>query len=283
MIKVVWFPAWMCQNYTLGSSYGQKCPYCPYSISEDRTTLVFDGKETSSDARASAEDLIAFFKANVVAMGGHLEVSGGEPLMRLDLCDILAAIPHRWAITSNTLNTTAIQRMIFNGAIDRCAAWTASWHPCSGMETQYERSIRILAQARCAARATVVIADATIDRLPDTLAFLGSLPLAGINWHLDTHGPADVRSLKEKADAILGAGAVYLAGPPPQGKMCHRHDKLLAVGADGSLYQCVTFAYQNIDPICKIDGNTMLSDLPERKEWCDAVCFACCDHIKHAQ
>ena len=280
-MKLVWFPAWTCQNYTFGQSYGRKCPYCPYSLDKSTNRLIFDGKVTSSDERAPASDLVAFFNRNVQAMGNHLEVSGGEALMRHDLPEILGAIPHRWAITSNTLMSTAIERLIDNDALERCVAWTASWHPCSGMETSYERSIRILADVNRAARATVVIAEATIDKLADTLAFLRSLPLAGINWHLDTHGPADVSHLKRRADELLGQGVVYLAGPPPQGKLCNRHDRLMAVGADGTLYQCVTFAYQNIDAICKVNGSVLLSELPDREEWCDEICFACCDHLKH--
>ncbi len=281
-MKLVWFPAWSCQNYgPSGTSFGQKCRYCPYGLDRETKRLVFLGKPTSSDERAPAADLVAFFAANYDAMGGHLEISGGEALMRLDLPEILAAIPHRWAITSNTLMSTAIQRLIATGAIERCVAWTASWHPCSGMEDSYSRSIRMLAECGRPARATVVIADSTIEKLAETLAYLRSLPLAGINWHLDTHGPADVSHLQAAAEEILGAGTLYLAGPPPQGKLCNRHDKLMAVGADGSLYQCVTFAYQDIDAICKVDGSVQLDALERRVEWCDAVCFACCDHVKH--
>lgn len=281
-MKLVWFPAWACQNYgPSGTSFGQKCGYCPYGLDKETKRLVFLNKPTSSDERAPAADLIAFFNANVQAMGGHLEVSGGEALMRLDLPEILAAIPHRWAITSNTLMSTAIQRLIDNGSIARCVAWTASWHPCSGMEESFTRSINLLASARCYARATVVIAESTVGKLRETLEFLRGLPLGGINFHLDTHGPADVSHLKAAADEVLGPGVVYLAGPPPQGKLCNRHDGLMAVGADGSLYQCVTFAYQDIEPICKVSGDVLLANLPKRVEWCDAICFACCDHVKH--
>ena len=281
-MKLVWFPAWNCQNYgPSGTSFSQKCPYCPYGIDKESRRLVFENRSTSSDERAPAADLIAFFQANREAMGGHLEVSGGEPLLRQDLSEILANIPHRWAITSNTLASTAIQRLMVAGCMDRCVSWSASWHPCSGMEESYSRSIKMLSQAGRPARATVVIADSTVGRLRETLAFLNTLPLAGINWHLDTHGPADVSHLKAAADEILGAGAVYLAGPPPKGKLCNRHDKLMAVGADGSLYQCVTFAYQNIEPICKVNAGVLLSELPARVEWCDVPCMACCDHVKH--
>ena len=242
---------------------------------------MFENVATSSDKRAPAEDLIGFFLANYDAMGGHLEISGGEALMRQDLPEILARIPHRWAMTSNTLMSTVIGRLIDTGSVARCVSWSASWHPCSGMESSYERGVQMLANAGCPARATVVIADSTIGRLRTTLEFLSGLPLAGMNFHLDTHGPADVSHLKSAADEILGDGAVYLAGPPPSGKLCNRHDRLMAVGADGSLYQCVTFAYQDIEPVGKVSRSLLLSELPRRIEWCDVPCMACCDHVKH--
>lgn len=280
-MKLVWFPAWNCQNYTAGASFGRKCPYCPYSIDRESNRLIFENVVTSSDERADAADLIAFFNANRAAMGNHLEISGGEALLRTDLPEILAAIPHGWAMTSNTLMSTAIERLIENRALFRCIAWTASWHPCSGMEASFERSIRLLARVGRPARATVVIAEATIGRLGETLDYLGTLPLVGVNFHLDTHGPADVSHLKAAAEEILGPNTLYLAGPPPVGKLCNRHDKLMAVGADGTLYQCVTFAYQDIDPICKVNGGVFLAELPQRVEWCSVPCMACCDHIKH--
>lgn len=280
-MKLVWFPAWNCQNYSANQSFGKKCPYCPYSIDRTSNRLIFEDVITSSDERAEAADLISFFNANQDAMGSHLEISGGEALLRTDLPEILAAIPHQWAMTSNTLMSTAIERLIRSGAIKRCISWSASWHPCSGMEASYERSIRLLAQAGCPARATVVIAEATVGKLANTLAYLKGLPLSGINWHLDTHGPSDVSHLKAAADEILGDGVAYLAGPPPVGRLCNRHDKLMAVGADGTLYQCVTFAYRNMHPICRVTGSVMLSSLPQRVEWCDVPCMACCDHIKH--
>lgn len=280
--KVVWFPAWTCQNYTFGESFGKKCPYCPYSLNIKTNRLIFDNKETSSDERADAQDLADFFNSNYEAMGGHLEISGGEALLREDIDAILCAIHHNWSITSNTLKSSVIEQMIASGSINRMLNWTASWHPCSGREAEYSKNIRRLAEVHKHARATVVISRQTIAALDETKKFLHSLPLLGINWHLDTHGTQDVSDLRAAADDVLGAGVVYLAGPPPQGKLCNRNSKLLAVGADGTLYPCVTFAYQNMQPICKVNKDVMIESLPQITEWCGEQCFACCDHIKHA-
>jgi hypothetical protein len=281
-MKLVWFPAWACQNYTHGKSYGKRCPYCPYSLDRESGRLIYDNRVTSSDERAPAEDLIAFFNANYFAMGGRLEVSGGEALMRADLPEILASIRHIWAITSNTLMGVSIERMIENGSMSRCGGWTASWHPCSGMEESYERNVRMLAAAGVWPCATVVVSRHTIDSLASSLSFLNRLPLRGINWHLDAHDASVAGDeLKLRAEAVLGADVAYLAGEPPRGVMCNRNAKLMAVGADGTLYECVTFAYQDKFPICKVDGSVRLDDLPRRVEWCDEVCFACCDRVKH--
>lgn len=281
-MKLVWFPAWLCQNYTLGESFGRKCPYCPYSLSKQSNRLIYNNVETSSDERAEASDLIAFFSENYTAMEGFIEVSGGEALMRRDLAFILASVNHAWAMTSNTLLDDAIDSLIHTRALARCTSWSASWHPCSGQEARYARNATLLAQCGVNIRATVVVAKQTIDKLKETLDFLKSIPLCGINWHLDAHGDTEaVPELKRRADEILGEGVAYLAGPPPRGKMCNRHEMLMAVGADGTLYQCVTFAYQNKYPICKVKSGVSLRSLPRRVEWCDEECFACCDHIKH--
>ncbi len=281
-MKLVWFPSWLCQNYTYGQSFGKKCPYCPYSMNLQTNRLIYNNEETSSNDLAEASDLIGFFCENFETMGRHLEVSGGEALMRKDIGFILAAIPHEWAMTSNTLLDSGIDSIIRTGAVSRCISWTASWHPCSGQEEKYARNIRALAEAGCPARATVVIAKQTVENLDKTIEFLQSLPISGINWHLDTHGnPDDVIHLKRVADAALGNGVAYLAGPAPKGKMCNRHGRLMAVGPDGTLYQCVTFAYQNKFPVTKVGPRVRLDSLGERVEWCDEECFACCDHIKH--
>jgi MoaA/NifB/PqqE/SkfB family radical SAM enzyme len=281
-VKLVWFPAWLCQNYTFGESFGKKCPYCPYSMNLKTNRLIYNNEETSSDDRAEASDLIGFFSENYEFMERRLEVSGGEALMRRDIAFILAAIPHVWSMTSNTLLEEGVDAIIRTGAISRCHSWTASWHPCSGQEAKYERNIKTLASSGHPARATVVISRQTIDGLAKTVEFLRSLPLAGINWHLDAHGDPDaVPMLKAYADSILGDGVAYLAGPAPRGRICNRHDKLMALGPDGTLYQCVTFAYQNKFPVVRVGARTKLASLEKKVEWCDEECFACCDHIKH--
>lgn len=281
-MKLVWFPAWLCQNYTFGQSFGEKCPYCPYSLSVQTGRLIYNNQETGSDDRAEANDLIGFFCENYETMGRQLEVSGGEALMRRDLPFILAAIPHKWSMTSNTLSESSIDAIIRTGAISRCHSWTASWHPCSGKEEQYARNIRVLADSGKPARATVVVAKSTVDGLARTLEFLQSLPLTGINWHLDTHGDAtEIDAIRDSAAKVLGEGVAYIAGPAPRGRLCNRNGKLMAVSPNGTLYQCVTFTYQDKYPICKVNAKVRLKDLAERIEWCDEECFACCDHIKH--
>ena len=282
MTKVVWFPAWACQNYTYGKSYGERCPYCPYSLDRDSNRLIYNDQVTSSDERADAGDLVAFFKENAESMQHSLEISGGEPLMRKDLPAILGLIDHRWAITSNTLMGTAIDKMVENQSLRRCYSWTASWHPLSGMEESYARNISVLSYNGVIAKSTVVLSDKTIPSLRDTLEFLRSLPIAGINWHLDTHDATqDVDAVRAKAKEILKDDPVVLAGPPKSGVMCNKNSKLLAVSPDGTLYHCVSYAYSNKNPITKVNGSVKLNELPSLVEWCDDPCFACCDHIKH--
>lgn len=282
-MKLVWFPAWVCQNYTFGRSFGSKCPYCPYSLNRETNRLIYNNVEAGSDDRADADVLVGFFNENFSVMGGHLEISGGEALMRRDIHDILSRINHRWAMTSNTLAESVIDAIIEAGALKRCVSWSASWHPHSGAEKRYARNIEALAGNGLLPRATVVIAGSTVGSIRETKRFLDALPIAGINWHLDTHGDMnETEFLKGAAESALGSGVVLLAGPPKRGIMCDRHDKLMALGPGGTLYQCVTFAYQNKFPVCKVARDTRLDSLPRRLEWCDDECFACCDWIKHS-
>lgn len=282
MTKVVWFPAWACQNYTYGKSYGARCPYCPYSLDRESNRLIYNDQITSSDERADIKDLVDFFNANAEAMGNRLEISGGEPLMRQDIHAILNLIDHAWAITSNTIMSTAIDKIVRNRSLDRCFSWTASWHPLSGMEEAYARNISTLSENGVRAKATVVLSDKTIPSLRSTLEFLRSLPISGINWHLDTHDATqDIEAVREKAKDILQGEPLMLAGEPKVGVTCNKNGKLLAVGPDGTLYHCVSYAYGNKNPIAKVSGSVRIDELPPLVEWCGDSCFACCDHIKH--
>jgi MoaA/NifB/PqqE/SkfB family radical SAM enzyme len=278
-MKIVWFPSWTCQNYTFGQSYGKKCPYCPYSLDTESNRLIYNDVETSSDERAEASDLIGFFSVNFDAMSGFLEVSGGEALLRKDLAFILSSIQHRWAMTSNTVSESGVDSLVKSGAVKRCISWSASWHPLSGREEAFAKNVKKLAYAGVPVRSTVVISKDTIPTLAESVKFLSGLPIHGINWHLDAH--RDAEGLLEHAEEVVGKGIVALAGVPPSGKTCNRYGELMAVGPDGTLYQCVTFAYQNKEGICKVGPSLYLSKMPTRVEFCAEECFACCDHIKH--
>jgi len=277
---MVWFPNWTCQNYTMGRSFGKRCPYCPFSFDQKSNRLIYENEICGSNEYAPLDDLIGFFNSNFNEIGGHLDISGGEVLLRKDVPDILASISHTWSITSNTLMTSAIERIISNGSIKRCLAWTASYHPLSNRDDQFEKSIRLLSLHR-PARVTVVIANSTIDLLKDIISYLKSLPITGITWHMDAHGPDEIDHLVWQAEQVVGEKIRCLAGPPLKGVMCRVNENLLAVSPDGQLYPCATFAYTNESPISRVSESVKLSELPREVRWCDHECFACCDHIKH--
>ena len=288
-IKLVWFPQWFCQNYTLGSSYGSKCPYCPYSFDRASNRLIFDGVLSGSNRLAPAESVLRFFRENADVIGRFLEISGGEPLLYPHLDRVLGAdgVSHgwQWAITSNTLNTAMIEKVIRSsgGRIDGCISWTASYHPFSGEDEAFARNVRLV-RAHCGnyLNATVVVSERTMGRLKGAHDFLSSLPFNTVQLHLDAHGTADTESLRQRAADLIGPVPAY-AGAPPQGIVCNKNAALIAVGPDGTLYECVTKAYQNLDPLGTVDSVPRLTDLPERIEYCDVACFACCDRVKHAE
>lgn len=286
-IKLVWLPQWFCQNYTPGRSFGTRCPYCPYGFDTRSNRLIYDGRLSGSNALAAYEDVLGFFRANADAVGRTLEVSGGEPLLYPHLDRMLGTegISHgwQWAITSNTLNRPMIERVIAKsgGRIDGCISWTASYHPFSGEDERFAANVRLVrAHSGAALNATVVVSALTLDRLPAAHAFLATLPFDRVQWHVDAHGAADPAALRETAEALLGPVPAY-AGAAPQGVLCDRHDRLLAVTPDGLLFECVTKAYQNLDPVGRVSARLLVADLPRRVEYCDLACFAVCDHVKH--
>lgn len=280
--KLVWCPQWFCQNYTVGKSHGSKCPYCPYSYDVASSRLMYEGRSTSSNAQAPMGDLIDFFFANAEPIGRFLEICGGEPLLYSHLPEVLGTLRGwRWAITSNTISTEAIERVIekCGGRMDGCVSWTASYHPFAGSQDRFAKSIEAIRRhSRCTINVTIVVSRHTYPILRECLEFANSLPINRVQFHSDTHGDGTSKLLQDVRQTFLGIPV--LAGRRFNGGKCRRYDHLLCLGPDGTLYPCATKAYLGLDGITKVDSKTRLVDLPQGVYPCRAECFACCDHPK---
>ncbi len=285
-MKLVWMPQWFCQNYDRdGDGHGEKCPYCPYGFRNGR--LVFETQETASNKLADHRMVLAFFRRNAGPLGSFLEISGGEPLLYPHLDGMLgeAGLPGwAWAITSNTLHTPMIRRLADSGALARCVAWAASYHPLAGTEEVFASNVQLLRSLGARyIHSTVTVSKHTVDHVPRAIRFVSSLGLNAFQFHLDSHGDlADNEAFRERL-AELAPGVRQLAGDVPIHIRCNRNAVLLALGADGTLYHCVTKAYRNLDPICQIQGELDLAQLPTDVTYCGVPCFAVCDHVKHVE
>jgi len=288
-VKMVWMPQWGCQNYSdEARSFSAKCPYCPYGYDKESKSLLYLNAKTASNVQAQYEDVLGFFRKNAAAIGRFLEISGGEPLLYPHLHRMLGekGISHgwQWAITSNTLNTRMIEQIISEcgGRIDGCVCWTASYHPLSGEDERFASNIRLIkAHCRNQIKATVVISRDTMPLLERATAFVRDLGIE-IHYHLDTHGRDDPQQLKSLAEEMLGPIPAF-AGDVPSPVLCNQNANLLSVGPDGSLYSCVTKAYQGMDRIAYVSDKLNIAELPWRLQKCDVACFACCDHVKHVE
>lgn len=281
-MKIVWFPQWACQNYDKDKSFSEKCPYCPYGMKNGK--LLMYGKETASNDLADSEDVIGFFRSNKKILGSFLEISGGEPLLYPHLAMVLSELRWKWAVTSNTLHLPMIKKLAEKLVLKKCSSWTASYHPLSGNDEVFADSIRYIKKSgmRGSLRATVVVTDETADLIPESIKFLGELPLHGVQFHMDCHRHVDYQKITEMVgDIAPDIEIVEGTGKPPSGIICAKHSHLVALGADGTLYECVTKAYQNIDPICKVNKTVLIDKLPEKNDFCQVPCFAVCDHVKH--
>jgi hypothetical protein len=269
LTKLVWFPQWQCQNYTTGSSFGDKCPYCPYSFDKDHDRLIFEDIPTGSNRFGHVDDFTAFLRRNGESLGWHFELSGGEPLLYPNLPNVLGELPDwTWGMTSNSISTSAIRRVIDScgGTLERCLSWTASYHPLSGRDDAFAQNMHLLRSAGVKhLSSTVVVADSTLPALGEAITFLRSLPVHRVQFHLDTHRTScrSTEELVEAAEKAIGPFP-WTAGQTPSNKMCNRHSHLLAVSPDGLLFECVTKCYQNLDPICKVNGDVVLAELTPR-------------------
>jgi hypothetical protein len=281
--RLIWMPEWMCQNYTMGKSFGENCPYCPYSYDTKSERLIYEGVSVSSNKKCEYKDILKFLLKNATLFNKRLEISGGEPLLYNYLPEILAGL-NGWVygITSNTLYTKGIENIIEKcGRMDGCVSWTASYHPFSKKDDIFANNISLIKKnSKGRINATLVISEHTIDDLKKYVGFLKGLPIGNINFHLDTHkdhkdltNPLLERVNKEFPDIKCYAGLTY------SDSICEKYNKLLCLTPDGTLYPCVSKAYNNNDPI----GNINLIDLnilPDGEYTCKESCFACCDFIK---
>ena len=164
-------------------------------------------------------------------------------------------------------------------------SWTASFHPLAFDAPTFEANIHRLAELRHRGPfkigVTMTVAAPTLPILEASIRFVRGLPVDHYQFHLDAHQPIDAVAAQALVEQ-LAPGAFVTAGPPRKGVICDRTKQLLALGADGTLYECVTKAYQNLDPIGNIADTTIdLASLPIRRQFCGLDCFACCDRVKH--
>lgn len=276
-MKLVWFPTWRCQNYNAGRSHSEKCPYCPYGYKNNR--LLYEDQEASPDGVVNWEKVALFLIANKQLLNGFVEISGGEPLLCNYLPEVLTHTKFNWAITSNSLRTSMVQRLAEEGSVDRCLCWSASYHPLSGKDDAFAEAIEVLYIYGVHVNSTVVVAAQTIGVLEKTLKFLQRLPIHRINYHMDAHSGLSEQEKKE-AHKIVG-DFDKITGPAPKNVLCNKHGALLALGPDCNLYPCVSYCYRGENAMGDCILYTNLRTLRERIEQCSDECFACCDWVKH--
>lgn len=287
-IRLVWFPTWACQNYSKeGVSGSDSCPYCPYGMKNGE--LLFEDKPVYTNLIEDPEVISGFLAKNAAKLG-VLDISGGEPLLYPHLVEVLShpgLQDVEWAITSNTLSESAIDKLIASGVLARCQCWTASYHANAGKDDIFRRNIEKLSKHVKKVKTTIIVAESTIDKLNSTMEFVSSLPITDYSVHADCHDDeSKMLELQRFVDERFPESKVATAERKNGKKtpiQCKMFEKLLALGPDGMLYNCVTHTYTNKDPICKVHAEYALEELEaEEGEYsCKDNCFAICDHIKH--
>lgn len=278
-MKLVWFPEWRCQNYDKGKSHGKHCPYCPYGWDAKGKRLLYEGEPKSPGELIDKDIVKRFLQNNITYLAGFVEISGGEPLLYKPLTEVLYDTGYQWSITSNTANVEKIRELGESGVLKRCTSWTASYHPFSGRDEAFSEAAHYLNSAGKKVRVTIVVSKHTLPILKKAQEFVQSLPTQNISWHMESHGEF-TKEDREEAESIIGKVS-YVAGKHPQDLLCNKTGNLMALGPDGTLYNCVTHCYSGVEPLLTIDRELKLDEISSDISWCEDDCFACCDWIKH--
>lgn len=283
-VRLYWFPTWRCQNYAPdGSGVNPKCPYCNLGVRDGRLTVA--GVAGSSTTLMAIDALLTFCRRNAEHFGRYVVLSGGEPWAHPTLEQYLAALTRegwRWAITSNTTLTARIQKAAEHmGGFGTCDAWTASYHPHSGSLEKFREGVRIVRGAGVGNMAcTVVIDKHTIERWQEHMNAVADLGWQRLQVQVDMN-EADLEQRRRNIEAIHGVHVAH-DGYFAQGVMCDQTGKHLVVAPNGTIYHCLTKAYQGIEPI----GHATAFDfgsLETRVAWCGLYCSLPCDIVKHVK
>ena len=284
MLRLLWYPTFRCNNYGPGGEANPHCRYCDlnYDIVSQRVTLA--GEAGASGIICDPAKVVDFLKRNAEVIGREFDMAGGEPLMHRELHRVVGELSQagfRWSITSNTLIAPAVERLC--EWLQSCNSWTVSIHAYGGVK--WERLAANVRRLRAAGgirrlSGTIVISEETLPILQNMEAGGKSLPLDGLQYHIDQNSERPEFLISEARRLLSPGSRVVVSGYQPQGVMCHRRGVFLVLNPDGVLYECSTKAYRGIDPIGAIE-NIDLRNLSGEAGWCDLKCSSACNHPKH--
>lgn len=282
MIQLCWMPTWACNFYAPGGRRSVNCPYCVLGYAHQG--LVVDGQQMPAVTRVDPMKMVDFIQRNMSAIGDSLTLSGGEPLLNHDLDNVLAhTVPYglTWGITSNTVLRHRISELahVLDG-LDSCVSWSASYHPAAGREADYEAGVRLVKSLGArGVYANVVLTQSSLDQLDSILGFLGGLPLDRVNALVEMYQPDQVQLAQEKL-AQLPHGSLVVGSPVVKGTMCDKSGRFLVVDPQGTVYQCLTKAYSQLDPLGHVADMDLRKMKPDHS-WCGLTCPLSCDKVKH--
>jgi len=270
-------PLWRCD---LAEEAG-RCPYCPNEVSEDgrRVKFYWGLGENVFEKQATANDWLTF----ISKLGRtHVDICGGEPLAWDGLPELVTGLPGdcTWSITSNCVNTEALQRLDFS----KCTQVTASFHPYTVGKSNYLNrffgSLRYLTAQKVKVIVSIMAYPANIDWLPFWIeAFEG--------WGFEVMAQPyedpryDWREHPDKLAALEALGTHYCReklpywGTAPGGGMCEAGHDYLMTSPGGLVYRCNLAMVGGGDPLGSIyDGTEFIL---KRKAFCRQACSSSCD------
>lgn len=260
-IRVQAIPQWQCNlyDYKAAKPFGRFCAYC--NLFSDGGYVDFGSKRLTLGPQMTAREWLQGMHRVIQASGKKVlwDFTGGEPMMYQEMPQLLmgARSYSDWAITSNTLLRKQIER-VFDAHVDRCASWTASWHPGSGREIgEFIANLKFVQQHSDYVSVTIVLHPSTKHRIKQDLQVLSEhVPVQIHLFHAEGFSlakseDAELRDLYEELKPLNRAPAEAWCETPegvPTPRDCVALSHSCVVSSDGAVYPCYQATLVEFDP-----------------------------------
>ena len=290
MLRVQAAQAWGCNFYGFQERRPGTgaCAYCSiFADAKEPKYVQFETKRLPLGRQLTPEEWADGTRRIVDAAGERIifDLTGGEPTLYPGLPRFLHLTKDvaDWAVTSNTVLTKQIHA-IFDADVNRCSAWTASWHPGAKRPLEpFLDNLRFIRHRADDTSVTIVLHQSTKHVIREHLKQIQDAGFrVQIHLYLSPYysfandKDQEIHELYEELKAINKAPAESFTDDvlsPPH--TCIAGHRSVAVSSDGAVFSCYKHMASEPDPPIGYWGTwTPKADLTRGCMW---ACVYACD------